>query len=108
MDDKNSALTEVYTKAVVHHQKGNLKATKNLYKKILQVQFFLFKKREKIFFSFFLHMGRFCLFALRRKYFLGRLQYGADWAEFPANTADRSNSICAFKRHQNHEKRSDF
>ena len=36
MNDKNSVLTEVYNKAVVHHQKGNLKATKNLYKKILE------------------------------------------------------------------------
>ena len=36
MNDKNSVLTEVYSKAVVHHQKGSLEAAKNLYKKILE------------------------------------------------------------------------
>tara|TARA_Y100000590_G_C15734781_1_gene1018186 strand:- start:3615 stop:3722 length:108 start_codon:yes stop_codon:yes gene_type:complete len=34
MDDKNSALKEVYIKAVAHHQKGDLKAAEDLYKKI--------------------------------------------------------------------------
>ena len=28
-----------------------------------------------------------------------------DSAEFHANAADRTGSICVFKRHQNHEKR---
>ena len=36
MNDKNSVLTEVYIKAVVHHQKGNLEDAENLYKKILE------------------------------------------------------------------------
>ena len=34
MNDKNSVLTEVYSKAVVHHQKGDFKVAENLYKKI--------------------------------------------------------------------------
>ena len=38
MNDKNSVLTEVYTKAIVHHQKGNLEAGENLYKKILEFE----------------------------------------------------------------------
>ena len=36
MNDKNSELTEVYIKAVVNHQKGNLEAAEDLYKKILE------------------------------------------------------------------------
>ena len=31
-----------------------------------------------------------------------------DFAEFHADGADRTGSICAFERHQNHEKRRDF
>ena len=36
MNDKNSELTEVYIRAVVHHQKGDLEVAENLYKKILE------------------------------------------------------------------------
>ena len=32
MNDKNSVLTEVYIKAVVHHQKGNLEDAEEIYK----------------------------------------------------------------------------
>jgi len=35
MNDKNLELREVYSKAVIHHQKGNLETAENLYKKIL-------------------------------------------------------------------------
>ena len=36
MNDKNSVLTEVYIKAVVHQRKGNLEVAENLYRKILE------------------------------------------------------------------------
>ena len=36
MNDKNSVLTKVYTKAVVHHQQGSFEVAENLYKEILE------------------------------------------------------------------------
>ena len=36
MNDKNSVLTEIYAKAVTHHQKGDLEVAKNLYEEILE------------------------------------------------------------------------
>ena len=34
MNDQNTKLTEIYTSAVAHHQKGDYKTAENLYKKI--------------------------------------------------------------------------
>ena len=36
MNDKNLELREVYIKAALQHQKGNLEVAENLYKKILK------------------------------------------------------------------------
>ena len=49
-----------------------------------------------------------CWIFLTNNIILMRPQYGTNCAEFSANTADRSGSICAFKRHKNREKRRDF